>query len=295
MTDNKKLNLAVVILTFNEEANLEKCLKSVKDFAGEIFVVDSGSTDKTLQIAMDYGASIYSHSFKNQADQMNWALQNVPIKSNWILRLDADEYVTPELADEIQEVLANSPKNITGYFIKRRVFFMGRWIRHGGYYPTWILRLWRAGKAKVENREMDEHTVLLEGRAGKLKNDFVDDNRKSLKEWVAKHNDFSSREARERLRAMKQEAGSMEQNGLTGQPERKRWMKQNFYMRLPIFLRAFLYFLYRYIIRLGFLDGKEGLIFHFLQGCWHQFLIDAKMYEETFKHKTQNIKQAATD
>src|ERR1051325_3560365 len=138
MTDNKKLNLAVVILTFNEEANLEKCLKSVKDFAGEIFVVDSGSTDKTLQIAMDYGASIYSHSFKNQADQMNWALQNVPIKSNWILRLDADEYVTPELADEIQEVLANSPKNITGYFIKRRVFFMGRWIRHGGYYPTWI-------------------------------------------------------------------------------------------------------------------------------------------------------------
>ncbi|MFH1346859.1 MAG: glycosyltransferase family 2 protein, partial [Spirochaetota bacterium] len=260
-----------------EELNLENCLKNIFGWADEIFIVDNGSTDKTAEIARSYEAQVIEHrDYKNQAQQFNWALDNLKIKNEWILRLDADEYLTDELKHEITETLKNTEDDITGYYMKRRVYFMGKWIKYGGYYPTWILRLFKKNKGKSEEREMDEHIILFEGKAERLKNDFVDDNRKSLESWIFKHNDFSTREARERLKGNSIEVG--------GQAGRKRWLKRNLYLRLPIFLRSFLYFIYRYFFRLGFLDGKEGLIFHFLQGCWHQFLIDAKIYER-LKHK----------
>lgn len=266
-------SIAAIILTFNEEVNLEKCLKSIDELVDEIFIVDSYSADKTLEIAEKYGAKIVQHSFKNQADQFNWALDNLDIKSEWILRLDADEYLTEELKKEISYEIRNQyentklQKDVNGYYIKRRVYFIGRWIKHGGYYPVWFLRLWRKNKARMEDREMDEHAILLEGRAERLKNDFVDDNKKPLEDWISKHNDYSSREARARLKELI----------TNNQQPATKWKR--FYLKLPLFGRAFLYFIYRYIFRLGFLDGKEGLIFHFLQGCWHQFLIDAKIYE----------------
>jgi len=247
-----------------------------KHCTGEIFVVDSFSIDKTLEIAGQYGAKVVQHLFENQAQQFNWAIDNLDIKNEWILRLDADEYLTEELKEEIKKEISSSTE-VNGYFIKRRVYFMGRWMKHGGYYPTWLLRLFRKGKACSEQREMDEHIILLEGSAEKLKNDFIDDNKKNLESWIAKHNDFSTREARERLKS--------EFVGIEGQAGRKRWIKQNLYLRLPLFLRAFLYFIYRYFFRFGFLDGKEGLIFHFLQGYWHQFLTDAKEYEAMKKIK----------
>jgi len=297
-----KSSISVVILTYNEELNIAKCLESVKNWADEIIIVDSYSTDKTLVIAEKYGAEVVQHPFKNQADQFNWALDNVEIKNEWILRLDADEYLTEELKKEISfslnpltprfsglrfrlgfgEKEISSSTEVNGYYIKRRVYFMGRWIKHGGYYPSWFLRLFRKGKARYEEREMDEHVVLLSGESAKLKNDFIDDNQKNLYWWTEKHNDFSNRETNERFKEM---ARLEEQKKLKGklvgsQAERKRWIKQGFYFKLPLFWRAFAYFIYRYIFRLGFLDGKEGLIFHFLQGCWHQFLIDAKMYEK---------------
>jgi hypothetical protein len=156
---------------------------------------------------------------------------------------------------------------------------MGKWIRHGGYYPTWILRLFKKGRAKSEERAMDEHIVLLEGKSARLKNDFIDEMRKSLEWWTAKHNNYSTREAEERMKIEERKPGVSESK-LEGQAKRKRAIKNNFYLKLPLFFRAFLYFIYRYFIRLGFLDGKEGLIFHFLQGFWHQFLIDAKIYEK---------------
>ncbi len=268
-----KTPLSVIILTYNEELNIEACLKNIFGWAGEIFIVDNGSTDKTAEIAKNYEARIIEHEdYKNQAQQFNWALDNLKIKNEWILRLDADEYLTEELKNEIAETLKSVPKGINGYYMKRRGYFMGKWIRHGGYYPTWILRLFRYGKGRSEDREMDEHIILSEGKAERLKNDFIDDNKKNLESWIFKHNNFSTREARERLRG--------ESAGIGGQAGRKRWLKQNLYFRLPLFFRSFLYFIYRYFFRLGFLDGKEGLIFHFLQGFWHQFLIDAKIYEK---------------
>jgi len=254
-----KIPVSVIILTYNEELNLENCLKNIAAWANEIFVVDSYSTDSTLEIARKYGATIIQHPFVNQAQQFNWALDNLDIKNEWILRLDADEYLTEELKQEI--IKLTPPQGVNGYYIKRRVYFMGRWIKHGGYYPVRLLRLFRNGKAKSEWRKMDEHIVLLEGRAGKLKNDFVDDNKKPLTDWIAKHNSYSSREAEDVL------------SGDYGRARKK------FFYHLPLFCRAFLYFIYRYFFRFGFFDGKEGLIFHFLQGLWYRFLIDAKLYE----------------
>ena len=273
-----KLPVSVIILTYNEELNLENCFKSVVDWVGEIFVVDSYSTDKTLEIARKYGCQIVQHPFENQARQFNWALDNLGIKNEWILRLDADEYLTPELWGEIKETLPKIGKDISGFYIKRRVYFMGKWIKHGDYYPTWILRLFRKGKGRSEERKMDEHIILLEGRAKKLANDFIDDNKKNLEFWIDKHNKFSSREVEEITKQLTTNDQQLTTK-LSGQTAQKRWLKENFYYRLPLFCRAFLYFIYRYFFRLGFLDGKEGLIFHFLQGFWYRFLVDAKFYE----------------
>ncbi len=275
-----KLPVTVIILTNNEEKNLPHALRSVVGFAHEIVVVDSGSTDRTVEIARTSGARVIVHvPYENQARQFNWALDNADIKSEWIFRLDADEWLMLELVAELEKELPRAAKETGGFLMKRRVYFMGRWIRHGGYYPTWILRLFRNGQARYEDRAMDEHLVVSKGRVERLENDFVDENRKGLANWIAKHNDFSTREALERLRERTEMQGKMAGSLEGAQAEQKRWVKNNLYLKFPLFLRAFGYFLYRYIIRLGFLDGREGLIFHFLQGCWHQFLIDAKEFE----------------
>ncbi len=267
-----KQPISVIILTLNEEANLEQCLKSVADLATEVIVVDSGSTDRTSVIAKNYGAKFVEHKdYKNQAQQFNWALGSLEMKGDWILKLDADEYLTPELAEEIKNVIGSAPA-VNGYYMKRRVYFMGRWMKHGGYYPIWFLRLWRKGKATMENKEMDEHAVLLDGRTANLEYDFVDDNNKGLSDWIAKHNDYSSREARDVISG------------------HNFGEKRNFYYRLPPFLRAFLFFGYRYFLRLGFFDGKEGLMFHLLQCFWYRFLIDAKIYEQ----KRSKIHESST-
>ncbi|MCL4404056.1 glycosyltransferase family 2 protein [Patescibacteria group bacterium] len=260
--------LSAIILTYNEEKNLPQCLESIRGLAHETIVVDSFSTDRTQAIAKEFGARVHEHPFKNQADQFNWALDNLEITGDWILKLDADEYVTPELRGEIHALLnaderAGSPTAaFDGYYIKRRVYFMGRWIRHGGYYPIWFLRLWRKGKGRSEVKEMDEHIVLTEGKAGRLRYDFADDNRKGLSDWTAKHNNYATREAWDYVA------------GLYASGDKKA-----FYYRLPPFCRAFAYFSYRYFIRLGFLDGAPGLAWHFLQGLWYRFLIDAKIRE----------------
>lgn len=268
-----KTPITVLVLTYNEELNIGACLASVADWADEIIVVDSFSTDRTKEIAHSYGAKFFEHKFINQAEQFNWALDHAKIKNGWILKLDADELVTPELRDEITKRLADVQPDISGFYIKRRVYFMGRWIKHGGYYPTWLLRLFRSGKGRSEERGMDEHIVLMAGTAEKLQSDFIDENKKDLSSWIAKHNSYASREVEEFLKQ------SRDEQGIEGQAKWKRKIKYGFYYRLPLFFRAFAYFCYRYFLRCGFLDGREGIIFHFLQGCWYRFLVDAKLYE----------------
>src|SRR3989344_3720634 len=190
--DNK---ISAIILTYNEELNLEKCLKSVIGLVGGIFIVDSFSTDRTIEIAKEYGVEVIQHKFVNQADQFNWALDNLNINSEWILRLDADEYLTDELKKEILEKLPETKDDTTGFFMKRRVYFMNKWIRFGGYYPTYLLRLFRYKVGRYENREMDEHIILSSGKIENLENDFIDHNQKGLDFWIEKHKSFAKREA----------------------------------------------------------------------------------------------------
>lgn len=284
MTDPSRAQMVpigLIILTYNEEVNIEHTLESVKHWIGEIIIVDSFSTDRTLEICRKYTDKIYQHPFENQAKQFNWALDNVPIVHDWVLRLDSDEMVTPELAAELQRVLPALRADVTGVYMKRRVYFMGRWMRHGDYYPMWFLRLFRKGKGRYEEIT-EEHIVLSEGRTIWVEHDFIDYNRKGLTFWIDKHNNWSLGEMLDTMAAAGEAelpAGTVTPSLFGTQEQRTRWLKTRVYARVPLFARAFLYFLYRYIIRLGFLDGREGLIFHFLQGCWYRFLVDAKIYE----------------
>lgn len=281
MMSQTKAPVSLIVLTYNEEIDIEHTLESVKDWVGEIIIVDSFSTDRTLEICKKYTDKIYQHPFENQAKQFNWALGSLPITYDWVMRLDSDEMITPELAVELCESLPAILPSVTGIYIKRRVYFMGRWIKHGDYYPMWFLRIFRKGKGRYEEIT-EEHIVLCEGQAIRLENDFIDYNRKGLTFWVDKHNNWSLGEMLDTMAAMgeaKMPAGTVVPSLFGTQEQRTRWLKTRVYARVPLFLRAFLYFFYRYFLRLGFLDGEEGLIFHFMQGFWYRFLVDAKIYE----------------
>lgn len=270
--------VSVIVLTYNEEANLPACLESLRGLPCAVFVVDSGSSDRTLEIAERYSAAIRHHAFENYAVQRNWALENLPIETPWVLNLDADERLTPELLDEIQNVLEQPPANVSGFLLRRRTIFMGRWIRHGGHYPSYHLRLFRKGSGLCESRRYDQH-FLADGAVERLRHDYLDVVASSLPTWTARHGRWAAMEASELLRPL--ESGNQVTPRLMGDPiQRRRWWR-NLYARGPLFARALGYWGYRYFLRFGFLDGREGLIFHFLQGFWFRFLVDAMIYEET--------------
>ncbi|MDP1689557.1 MAG: glycosyltransferase family 2 protein [bacterium] len=280
----RKLPITSIILTYNEELNIVDCLKSISDWVGEIVIVDSFSTDKTVEIAAKYTNKIHQRKFINQAEQFNWALDNVQIKNDWILRLDADEVMLPETWEEIALYLNPIPHtldpNVSGFYMKRRVYFMNRWIKHGGYYPAWFLRLWRKDSGRYEERAMDEHVILSKGKTVNLKNDFEEHDKKDLSVWVEKHNNYAKREAQAYIHEItKSLEHKISENRSGTDPERRRWYKNNLYYKMPPYFRALLYWKYRYFIRLGFLDGIPGLVFHFLQGFWYRFLVDAKIFE----------------
>ena len=267
--------LSFIILTLNEELNLPICLGSLRGLDAEIFVIDSGSVDRTAEIAREFGATVVQHPFENQARQINWALDNLHFSAPWIMRLDGDERLTPELRDELKSVLPAAPDTVTGFLVKRRVYFWGRWIRHGGYYPVWLLRIWRHGKGRSEDRWLDEHIFVTEGKTRRLNADIIDENHKGLTFWIDKHNGFSDREVRTLLTV----SDASDARRIGGQAGRKRILKTSLYARMPLILRAFLYWFFRYFVLLGFLDGKAGFVFHFLQGLWYRVVVDAKLYE----------------
>jgi len=267
--------LSIVILTRDEEQNLPATLASLRGLDAETWVIDSGSVDQTAELARAAGCRVVEHPFTNQAEQLNWALESLPLHGAWVFRLDADERITPELAAELPGALMNAPAEVTGFELKRRVYFWGRWIKHGGYYPTWLFRVWRRGKARSEQRWMDEHMVSFGGRLQRLRGDIIDENHKGITFWVDKHNRYADREVRDLVAA----AAHQEQGDPTGQAGRRRWLKVNVYARAPPFLRAILYWAFRYFLKLGFLDGLPGLVFHFNQGLWYRLLVDAKFHE----------------
>jgi glycosyltransferase involved in cell wall biosynthesis len=277
-------SVAVIILTYNESLHLPRALSHVQGFAQEVFVIDSFSTDTTVDIARSYGARVLQHPFQNQAKQFQWALDHAPVTAEWVMRLDADEVIEADLSQEIVARLPGLNSDVTGVYLNRKTIFQDKFIRHGGRYPMLLLRMWRRGKARIEDRWMDEHIYLTEGRAVKFAGGFADHSLFDLTFFTEKHNKYASREALDvvatRLNLWQSQSGSvlspgsrMKQAGI------KRFIKERIYNGIPFELSAFAYFFYRYIIRLGFLDGRKGLVYHFLQGFWYRFLVGAKVRE----------------
>ena len=279
---NVKANISIIILTYNESAHLARALEHIKGFAREIFVIDSFSTDNTVELAKAGGANVLQHPFQHQAQQFNWALKHAPITSDWVMRLDADEIVESDLAEEIVSRLLALPPEITGVNLNRKTIFQGKFIRYGGRYPLTLLRIWRRGKALIEDRWMDEHIYLTEGKAITFKGGFADHNLNDLTSFTAKHNGYASREALDVLNRrlhLFETQNEPTRWSTAKQAKIKRFFKESVYNRLPFEISAIAYFLFRYVILLGFLDGREGLIYHVLQGFWYRFLVGAKLRE----------------
>ncbi len=262
-------NLAVIILTMNEERNLSYALDSVCGWAGEVHVLDSGSTDGTCALALARGCVVTHHAFVSYPAQRNFALRELPIAAEWVLFLDADEQVTPELRQEISRLLQTNPRE-NGFLIKYKLIWMGRWIRRG-YYPVWLHRLIRRNEAYYPDRAINEH-VRVEGIIGKLRFDLIHEDHKGIAVWIARHNRYAELEAREFLRMLVDPPPARFWNAT--QAERTTWIRLHVWRRLPRLFRPFLYFFYRYFARGGFLDGLPGFVYHFLHGLWYQFLID---------------------
>lgn len=272
------LDITVIILTKDEKLHIERCLENVNKFARQVYIVDSHSTDGTQVLAQRMGATVIEHDWPgNQAAQFNWALDNLPINTEWILRIDADEYLMPELIDELIAKLPKMPHNVNGIVFNRRHIFLDRWMR-GGIYPVKLLRTFRTGTAHYESRLMDEHLILNGGESIEFDNDFCDHNLNNLSWFCKKHVDYSVREAAEMLNIEFHLSNSENATNLSEQAQDKRKKKKS-YTKKPLFWRSFAYFLYRYFSKGGWRDGKEGFLFAFIQGWWYRTLVDAKIYE----------------
>ena len=277
-----KLDLSVIILTFNEEIHIHRCLDRICPIVKDVYIIDCGSKDKTIGVAREYNnVQILTNTWVNYATQFNWALDNAPIKTKWVLRLDADEYLTDELIVELQDKLPYLDDRITGRVLPLQRVFLGRNINHGIAKGIKMLRIFQYGKARIEIRQMDEHIELLEGESVEFKNAFADDNLNGIDWWAQKHIGYAKRETVDLLDIEYDLTGSSAhtaESSIDAQALAKRRRKMR-YARKPLFWRSFLYFLYRYIVKGGFLDGKEGFLWDFMQGWWYRTLVDTNVYE----------------
>ncbi|MGN1359823.1 MAG: glycosyltransferase family 2 protein [Kiritimatiellia bacterium] len=268
-------DLAVVILTKNERLHIARCLEKLTRLgARQIFVVDCFSTDGTQAIARQHGATVVQREWPGlYAKQFNWALDNLPVEASWVLRLDADEYLYPDTIEEVKELLpkwngktladGNLPKGIASLSLSRARVFCCRKIRFGGTAHIPMVRFFRYGIGRCEDRAMDEHIVTSEGSDYRLKGEFADDNLNTMDWWREKHRGYAKREAADALAFYR------------GEVHFKR--SKELYYRQPPFLRAVIYFSIRYFLRLGFLDGYAGWMWHFWQGLWYRWLVDREI------------------
>ena len=276
------LDLTVIVLTYNEELHIKRCLDNVCPIAREVYIIDSFSTDRTLEIAREYAnVKVLQNKWENNyAKQFNWGLSHADIRTKWVLRLDADEYLTDELKEEMLQKLPSLTENVTGCNMYLRRVFLGKVIRRG-MPRIKMMRLFVYGAAQCEVRLMDEHIQLLRGETVDFEGEFADDNLNDLSWWTTKHIGYAIREAADLLDIEYDITGSGATDGdkmLNEQAKAKR-MRKHKYATKPLFWRSFAYFCYRYFFKLGFLEGKEGFLWHFLQGWWYRTLCDAKVYE----------------
>jgi glycosyltransferase involved in cell wall biosynthesis len=275
---------SLIVLSRDEEANLSACLQSVSSLGCPIYVVDSGSTDRTVEIARATGAVIFEHPFESHTKQWSWALANVPGEVEWVLGLDADQQLSPELSSEIARLFGEETSRLQafdGFYLNRRQIFRGRWIRHGGYYPKYLLKLFRRSKVSLNEHDLVDHHFYVSGRTDRLRGDLIELNRKEdeIAFWIAKHNRYARFQAVEEAQLRRGVPSWPIQPAVFGDPDQRvLWLKER-WRHLPLYWRPFLYFIYRYLMQLGLLDGKEGFVFHFLHAFWYRLLVDINLDE----------------
>lgn len=283
--------ITTIILTYNEQKHIKRCIVSAKKFSKFIYVIDSFSNDKTVKIAKSLGVKILRNKFVNYSQQFSWALENIKIKTPWTLRLDADEYLEENLIKELNQKLLSLPEDITGISFKLKEIFMNKWMRFGGRTLN-LLRLWKTNQGYIENRWMDEHILLKKGKKIKFNFFFCNHNINDISFFISKHNWYASREAIDRIidqHNLFNKKKEINKKNSTTKAYLTRLLKTKIYNNLPFGFGPFLYFIYRYVILFGFLDGKEGLIYHFLQAYWYRFLIETKIIE--YNNQIVNIKK----
>lgn len=271
------VDLTAIILTKNEEKNIDECLKSIEGFVKRAVVIDSGSTDSTLEIAKKHNfVDIYEHPFENYARQFNWGIDNTGIDTMWTLRLDADERFTPELCDELEmQMKKHENDDINGFVLEAWLYFMDKCLKHGSSRKKKLM-VFKTGYGRIEDRKMDEHTILSEGEAIEIKSKFLHYDFKDLSSYVKKLNWYATREMQDYI-----EGTFSDKKFNASDPEiSKIRSKKTKYYKAPIFIRCWLYFIYAYIFEGNFRNGKEGFIYSFLYHLYYRMLVDAKIYEQ---------------
>lgn len=271
------VDLTAIILTKNEEANIKKCIESIFGFAKRIIVIDSFSDDNTTKIAEDLGAEVYQNKFINYATQFNWGLDNTQINTKWVLRLDADERFTSDLSEELTDIIeGQKDTDINGIVLNSSLFFLNKKLRYGACNKRKLM-VFKYGFGRIENRRMDEHTILKSGRAVEAKNKYLHYDFKSIDIFIRKLNWYATREMQD---YMEFKSGKKSQNLNDKKIQKTRNKKFKFYYRFPLFVRSNLLFVYFYFFKLGFLDGKEGFIYNYLYTRFYRLLVDIKIYEQ---------------
>ena len=283
MRNIKKDSIAAIVLTYNEEKNIKMCLDSLDGLATKIFVIDSFSTDKTEQIVKTYRNTVFiQHAFVNQSKQIKFALDTIDFDATWLIRLDADEVLTEESSKEIKDLVSKySDSDINGLVLRYKCFFLGKPLKWGGYYPSKKMTVIRIGKAIIEDKEMDEHFILTEGKSVECKKDSLHENFNTIYDWIDKHNKYSSREVNDYLQSSANNSKKLNKHS-----KKKSFFKKIYY-KFPTGLRSTLLYFYRYYIRLGFLDGRIGKYYAFLQAKWYRYLVDIKIFEEKNHSKSK--------
>lgn len=282
-TAPRRAPLTVLFTTRNEEVNIERSLRSVHGFADQIFVLDSESEDRTVEIARRYADEVRNLAYEHGRIIpwiFQWGLDHLPIRNEWVLILEADQAVTPELRDEMAALLARPDIREDGFYIRRRQIFRGKPLRFGGYGGKVLLKLFRRGRAELDPVEQDTR-VYVRGPVGRLRAPLEEWNRKedAILFYLQKHLRYAEAFAREELERRRRHLPWKLTPRLFGTPdERVLWLKTRYY-RMPLFVRPVLYFLYRYFFLLGILDGKTGFLFHFLQAFWFRLVVDVRLEE----------------
>ena len=256
----KNLSISAVILTYNEEKNIEKCLNSVSNWVDEKIIVDSFSTDKTLEIARRYTDKIYQNKYDGHPQQWQWTLDNVSIKNDWIFAIDADFVVTEELWEEISRRFAQLDKEVSGFYVRHKETFKGKPILHGGVYPSYWLRIFKKNKVRIDENELVDVHFYVDGKTEKLEFDLIEHNLKDdgIFFWIEKQNKFAKKYAIEEIKRRNRSLDYPVKPTLLGSQDQRKLFFKNIWHRLPLYVRPFIYFFYRYILKLGFLDGKRS-------------------------------------